>query len=305
MKKKYLSLSLIGALLVGLCLYLGIRMYPEAKIGTEAKKIIDDLHWVVPLTDEDRYLNNNLGEKYDRSNADEGDSPRHLKAEPYEIVKDGKTSYIVNGMGQRTIDLSGIYDQVDDYRHAAILPIEENQEDWSRMVVLGRDYRPIFGGAVFREVNRYSEGLSYCIKYRYGDYKHLSVCSKPEKGFINENGELVIKMPGCIETSGFSRGRAIVYTPEQVYIIDSDGNKIFSMRAARTIKPDLLMQCMEGFDKHGAAPIYDGKNWGLIDRNGNWILKPVFEGIWLKGKDYIEIRYLYQMGIARFPGGEI
>lgn len=304
MKKKYVSLCLIGAIVAGLCLNLGIRMYPAAKIGVEAEKIINDLQWVVPLTDENRYQKKNYGEKYERIRIDEQIGPRELKAEPYKIVKDGWIRYIVNGKGERTIDIHDIYDQIDDYRHVAMLPIDENQEDWDRIVVLGRDYHPIFGGAVFREVRPYSEGLSYCIKYRYGDYEHLSICSKPEKGFMDEDGKLVIKTPGCIDTSDFSQGRAIVYTHDKVYIIDRDGNEIFSMKARAVIRHDLLMQCMEGFNEHGTAPIYDGKNWGLIDRNGNWIIKPVFGGIWWIGTEFIEISYLYKRGIARFPGGE-
>ena len=304
MKTKYMSLFLMGAIVAGLCLYLGLRMYPAAETAAEAEKIINDLQWVVPLTDENLYLKKNLSEKYQRISVDAKIKPRVLKAEPYKLVKDGRINYIVNSKGERTIDIYDIYDQIDDYRHVAMLPIDENQEDWDRIVVLGRDYRPIFGGAVFKEVRPYSEGLSYCIKYRYGDYEHLSICSRPEKGFMNEDGELVIKTPGCIDTSDFSQGRAIVYTQDRAYIIDRDGNEIFSMKARAIIRHDLLMQSMGGFNENGAAPIYDGKNWGLIDRNGNWIIKPVFGGIWWIGTEYIEISYLYECGIARFPGGE-
>ena len=302
MKKKYTSLFIIGILLAGLCIGLGVRMYPDAKVGVEAKKIIDDLEWVVPLTDQDEYLKKDLGKEYSRIAEKEWVHPRELKAEPYEVVNDGKmNSYIINREGQRTIDIFSIYDQIDDYRHVAMLPIEENQEDWNRMVVLGRDYRPIFDGAVFQEVRRYSEGLSYCIKYRHGNYKHPSSCSKPEKGFMNKDGKLVIKTPGCIDTTDFSKGRAIVYTKDRVYIIDRAGNEIFSMQARETISPDLLNT--EGFNVQGIAPIYDGKNWGLIDRGGNWIIKPVFGHIWLIGRSYIEINYLYQNGVAKLPGG--
>jgi hypothetical protein len=78
---------------------------------------------------------------------------------------------------------------------------------------------------------------------------------------------------GCSHEGGpaepFSEGRAFVHEGRRSYFIDRTGNQAF---------PGEFDETRGGF-KDGMAAVKVNGKWGLIDRSGNWMIKPRYQSV--------------------------
>ncbi len=134
-------------------------------------------------------------------------------------------------------------------------------------------------------------------------------------GFIDDNGKLVIAVTypvqtGRIEDVYFENGYAIIYQKTKALVIDSMGNKFtltgfdfFSKPSEEIIAVSLkkkwgyadkngklkinLKYELAGDFNEGRAVVRSAKKYGVIDKNGNYIIQPLYTAIQFKNKHFI------------------
>lgn len=118
------------------------------------------------------------------------------------------------------------------------------------------------------------DGLIKVNLYKYWipeDPGVLSTSSKDYEGFMNLKGALILNDTTYKYVNDFSENRAFVTTNNwKNYLINTEGNLVTNKAFERTL--DI------GF-RNGIAFVETEDGWGAIDVNGNFLIKPTFEGI--------------------------
>ena len=97
-----------------------------------------------------------------------------------------------------------------------------------------------------------------------------------ERGYVNlHTGRIVIK-PQYDKAWNFSEGIAATYTDGTVTFIREDGTPAFPTTFNVTLNCNSSFQFHEGYCVMSTP---EGK-WGLIDRNGNWHVQPIYNAIY-------------------------
>jgi hypothetical protein len=97
-------------------------------------------------------------------------------------------------------------------------------------------------------------------------------------GYIDTTGKTVIT-PQFSGAENFAEGLGLVWTEEGLGYIDKTGKLIISASQLAVGAGDYIFQL--GSFSSGLAKVevgYQGQKLGYIDRNGTWIIKPVFSG---------------------------
>lgn len=112
----------------------------------------------------------------------------------------------------------------------------------------------------FQSVWSFSEGLA-------------AVEIEGQWGFIDKVGQIVIN-PEYDSAKGFSEGVAIVSKGEEDWLIDRDGNQLFSCNGNDVA----LSLHEEGRFSEGLLTVYDptAAKYGFIDKTGKFVIEPKF-----------------------------
>lgn len=161
-----------------------------------------------------------------------------------------------------------------------------------RMRLIGLSYfhtRDWVEEAAYRQV----EHLPEEERQRKSNYSTIDPTMQFTWGFVNESGEEVIP-PQYIYATDFENGIAIVakgkwtidpkwdnkynqgryWTEEELWgAIDKDGNEVI---------PFIFDEIKHFFDRSDMFMVHYGGwkdgHWGVVDRKGNWLAEPTFEG---------------------------
>ncbi len=154
-------------------------------------------------------------------------------------------------------------------------------------IFLDEDLKPAMGSAVFNE-NTYfsanlSEGLFYGVEKNYDvDGKKMQRKGLP-RGYFDKRGKQVIETKNANFAFDFSEGKAMIYASgKKAYCIDRDGRVLFEKSLSEEVVPlnDFFTGWKAGF-VDGRVVICNGEKCGVADERGKWIVKPVFDEIYL------------------------
>ena len=85
--------------------------------------------------------------------------------------------------------------------------------------------------------------------------------------------------------------------------IDQSGSVLFSLKPAKTLEKklgeDFEYRYSQCYFRNGKAIVYDGKFYGLIDEDGNWVIQPVFDEMTYAGTDKLLVEYKGMSGMIR------
>ena len=87
----------------------------------------------------------------------------------------------------------------------------------------------------------------------------------------------------------FYEDRAVVYEEEAVYVIDKDGYKLLEKPLRKPIIENQTWD--EAYDStphwKDRFVIFDGRYYGIMDVDGNWLVKPMFYNLIADHKDFL------------------
>lgn len=147
--------------------------------------------------------------------------------------------------------------------------------------------------ANFESALPFSEGMAV-----FGT-KVKSEDDKFKFGYINKKGKVVLP-PVYDEANDFSEGLAEVRIADSLFFIDQIGNKILRFYSKKN-ESEFLFDYRSGFNNGKAFVIING-NMGLIDRNGNFLIQPMYKGLQLGSP--INTIFKFDQGITKIshPG---
>ena len=181
----------------------------------------------------------------------------------------------------------------------------ERQYNNDVKVILKNDVTPAFGGSVYLQIGGYSEGLCYCEKVANGDMDNVPLHMKIEKGYYDRNGRLVIPMGDSVYGTQFYEDRAVVYEEEAVYVIDKDGYKLLEKPLRKPIIENQTWD--EAYDStphwKDRFVIFDGRYYGIMDVDVNWLVKPMFYNLIADHKDFFTVYFGDKKGIVDLRKG--
>lgn len=224
----------------------------------------------------------------------------------YILTKGGKDGIIIPGKV-----IEPVYDKItgygfisndDNYEYIRI----EKKTD-TKTTLIG--YLNIVSGAAiapqFAEARDFSEGLAIAAKEKNGKYgvidktgrwviepqftgmKYFADGLAPAKdmngkwGFIDKSGKWVIA-PQFAEAYNFSQGLAAVKEEKdkKVGFIDKTGRWVITPRYTAVILPAGVNGKLKvGFNENGLAVVHvDKKGWGVINKKGEFVVNPAFDG---------------------------
>ncbi|MGC2872550.1 WG repeat-containing protein [Ihubacter sp. rT4E-8] len=153
----------------------------------------------------------------------------------------------------------------------------------------------------YKWVNRFSEGLCYAKWTENG-----KECS----GYIDRNGKIRIRLTSVLYGGKFSEGKAMIWEKDKVHVIDKEGRRLFEKTLTVPLD-ESLFEDMSYYDfennydvsgcwyRDGSAVYFDGKKFGIIDDEGDWIIEPVFDFIEFAGADMILMKIDGKTGIMK------
>lgn len=99
--------------------------------------------------------------------------------------------------------------------------------------------------------------------------------SSPYRGFINLNGEIILKDKQYQHVENFNDNRAFVEENDHSYsIINTKGDIVAKNICIQLLKNKVIGEIVSF--KNGKAFIENQEGWGLIDTNGHFIIQPQF-----------------------------
>ncbi|MCI5689071.1 MAG: WG repeat-containing protein [Emergencia sp.] len=157
----------------------------------------------------------------------------------------------------------------------------------SGTVFLDEDMNIAMGGAVFNDSTYFSanlsEGLFYGVKEKRNIEGNINDNGLLPRGYFDKSGKQVIETKNADFASDFSEGKAMIYASgKKVYCIDRDGRVLFEKTLSEEVFPlnDFFTGWKAGFVDDRVV-ICDGEKCGVADERGKWIVKPVFDEIYL------------------------
>lgn len=162
---------------------------------------------------------------------------------------------------------------------------------WAPYILLDKNFKPKNNGQQYNYISTYSNGLYYAEKIKDSFYSPERLDSdyeenpKVEKGYMDETGEMIIPLPGdTLFGYNFSEeeDKAIICTTKKIKIIDRNGKVLSELKA--NFKKDSETGMFDyaqdrAVFKGGYAPVDFGKNFGIIDTDGNMVLEPKYSMI--------------------------
>lgn len=169
----------------------------------------------------------------------------------------------------------------------------------SRTVFLDEDMEPVeeldFGEDTFDWDCHINEGLIYGVKTESG--KEYAV----ERGYFDLSGQLAAAAPNAEQASDFSEGKGIVYASGgRVYCVDRNGRILFEKQLSGVPAEERDKLSWKSAFRGGRAVIFDGKKCGVAGLSGNWLVKPVFDQVYLGDGDEAVVIYGEKFGVIRF-----
>ena len=133
-------------------------------------------------------------------------------------------------------------------------------------------------------VDEFSEGLA-------------PVEVKGKWGYVNPSGDMVIA-PIFDREAPFEDGVAIIKINQKYGIIDKEGNYI--------VEPKEITNCSARFENGYLRVQIDYGHWGVINKSGEWVIKPTFDYI-VKGlsEGKMRIRNNEQFGFVDLQTGSV
>ena len=117
--------------------------------------------------------------------------------------------------------------------------------------------------AEFSEVGAFEEGL-------------LSTCRNDRCGYLDAQGRAIVAAKFTL-AADFSEGLGGVFTPEgKLGFVDHAGQ--FAIPARFAAQADPIFGRLPAFHQ-GFASVGCGDHWGVIDKQGRWVVAPVFDGV--------------------------
>lgn len=169
----------------------------------------------------------------------------------------------------------------------------------SRTVFLNEGLEPVeeldFGEDTFDWDCHINEGLIYGVKS--GDGKENAA----ERGYFDLSGQLAAAAPNAEQASDFSEGKGIVYASGgRVYCVDRSGRILFEKQLSGVPAGERDKLSWKSAFRGGRAVIFDGEKCGAVDPSGNWLVKPVFDQLYLGDGDEAVVIYGEKFGVIRF-----
>ena len=204
--------------------------------------------------------------------------------------------------GQVTEDV-GFYDSFHDAGEGMFAAKTDFAwDDVEPMFLLSRSFKPMFSGQLYNQIGSFGQGLCYVQKLvdateeEHEDYQI-------ENGYMNTDGDIVIKTATAIFGCKFAEGRALLYEGKRICCIDQSGSVLFSLKPAKTLEKklgeDFEYRYSQCYFRNGKAIVYYGKFYGLIDEDGNWVIQPVFDEMTYAGTDKLLVEYKGMSGMIR------
>ncbi len=178
----------------------------------------------------------------------------------------------------RTRKLSGSYESIRSwdggFPYIAVSRLKPHT------VFLDEDLEPVKTG-IFLEDTCYggcsvSEGLLYGVRPAGAEKEAV------QRGYFDQQGNLVVPAKNAKWASDFSEGKGVVYTSDQkVYCIDRDGRILFEKKISKDPIWETDRISWKSAFRDGRAVLFDGEKCGVADASGAWLVKPVFDQIYL------------------------
>jgi hypothetical protein len=206
------------------------------------------------------------------------------------VELDGKYGF-VNSKGKLVVE--PVYFEVEDFSEGmALVTTHDSASDEYYKGFVDTEGTVVVE-PVYDFADSFSEGLAYVFSY-----------DENNCGYIDKTGKLVIKrkFPSITEGS-FHHGLAWVQIKKMKYtFINTDGKRL----------NDASYDWVRDFDENGLARVSTNGKWGVINTDGEWVVKPVYDKIGefceglacvVKGKKYgyintkgkvvIKVKYKY------------
>ncbi|MFQ9894447.1 MAG: WG repeat-containing protein [Emergencia sp.] len=226
--------------------------------------------------------------------------------------------YFVNSHDNTIFDCETGESLPIDNRYHAVWPAAEGQyyaiTENDNMVFLDDDFRPAGDGELYNKFGVRSQGLRYVEKLKDAYYSADSLPESPtlEKGYMDESGNMVITLPrNTLYGFRFSEDKAIVITSNALKCYNLQGKELFSLKGDFDNTDILSMETEtpgEMCYTEGYAPVCledygEGGKFGLIDKKGRFVIKPVFHELRHNSNGYLIAAYKDSYGILTVKEG--
>ncbi len=175
-------------------------------------------------------------------------------------------------------------------------------DDVEPMYLLDKNFRTMHGGQLYGQIGCFGQGLCYVQKL-VGATEEENENYQVENGYMSKDGEIVVKTDKAIFGCKFAEGRALVYEKKRISCIDQSGRVLFSIKPAKDFEEklgtDFEYRYAQCYFRDGKAIVYDGRHYGLVNRNGNWAIQPVFDEMTYAGTDKLLVEYKGISGMIR------
>lgn len=139
-----------------------------------------------------------------------------------------------------------------------------------RFFKLDEAYMPIYDDVQYQHLGTLSEdGLRYVEIYNPED-RYTPRCA-----YISQDEEIIIDLGKKFINSAapFSEGKALIQENGRLYCIDMTGKKLFQLKDR---VPESAVNSRAIFSDGYAPVTLDGKTYGYINDQGEWVIEPVF-----------------------------
>lgn len=218
----------------------------------------------------------------------------------YAAVAKNEVYDLQNGKARK---LSGSYEMIKacdggDYPYAAVRRTGGN----ANMVYLDGELEPVWDQNLLEDScwqGTFSEGLIYGV--RPVDEKLVRLNRKVQRGYFDQKGRLAVATPKAKYASCFSEGKGVVYTTKnRVYGIDKAGTILFEKELTKEPIWEATSLSWKSAFHDGRAVVFDGEQCGVVDAEGNWLVKPVFDQIYLADNGRAVVIRGQKFGVLRF-----
>ncbi|QAZ66730.1 hypothetical protein C3Y92_05525 [Solidesulfovibrio carbinolicus] len=224
--------------------------------------------------------------------------------------------------GKARVEEKGTNYSID--RTGLVMPISRNtitvkyQTKWEPGVMTGTGFDDIEPGEGFEKVakldyNMFVRGTAGVIDNTSGQfvaqydeikhfYQNVAIAyNRGRPGLINKQGQWVIEPGVYKEIWPFQYGMARVRSGDNYGFIDENGKLVI----------DTTYNDARDFNDMGTAPVKKiskgGGNWGLISRDGTWILEPKYDEILRYGEGFYPVKdaRMPKYGYCDWSGNEV
>lgn len=206
-----------------------------------------------------------------------------------------------------------------DARKKAVIKEWPSDEPWFELRALGEErfaktngdgfllldenFETMEESTPFVWMDRFSEGLCYV---------RWTEAGKVFSGYIDGDGQVQLQMPDVFYGGRFTEGKAFLWEEDKVCVIDRTGRKLFEKQLSKPLdedscRPDdyadtVPAELEECWYRDGLAICWDGTHFGIIDKRGDWVIRPAFSRASFSGKDAAVVEVDGKEGIWKAGG---